>query len=174
MKIHNGMRPQDIVILLKISTFKSRPWMAKELAQSLKISPAEVSDSLNRSKIAGLLSSDKKRLMCNALLEFMFYGLRYVFPAELGGIVRGMPTAHSAPPLNERIVSQGMYVWPWAKGKERGQAVKPLYRTVPEVCIVDRELYELLALTDALRIGRTRERQLAIDEMKKRIITENL
>jgi hypothetical protein len=42
MKKHNGMRPQDIVVLLKIIAVKHDDWYYSDLAQSLKISPSEI------------------------------------------------------------------------------------------------------------------------------------
>ena len=42
MRKHNGMRPQDIVILLKIMLLSGRKWTFAELASSLQISEAEV------------------------------------------------------------------------------------------------------------------------------------
>lgn len=170
MKKHRGMRSQDIVVLLKIAALGEREWFAKELAFTLDISQSEVSESLNRSQIAGLLSADKKKLMKNNLLDFLEYGLRYVYPAEPGAIQRGMPTAHNAPPLNNIILSEESYVWPWAEGEIRGQAVEPLHPGVPGACIKDPALYELLALTDAIRLGRVREKQQAIDELRIRIL----
>ncbi len=170
MKKHKGMRPHDVVILLKIATLKDQPWLAKDLAQSLNISASEVSESLNRSKLAGLISGDKKRLMKNNLLEFLEHGLRYVFPAEAGAIQRGMPTAHSAPPLSRFIAADEAYVWPWPEGQARGQAIEPLHRGVPGACAKDPFLYELLALTDALRLGRAREKQQAMEALRQRIL----
>ena len=169
MKKHNGMRPQDIVILLKIVSMDERSWLAKDLSQSLGISRSEVSESLNRSKIGGLLSADKKMIMRKALLEFLVHGLKYVYPAEPGAIQRGLPTAHSAPPLNSAFEGEEHYVWPWAEGTVRGQAIEPLHPQVPEVCRSDEKLYELLALVDSLRLGRARERINAMEELKKRI-----
>jgi hypothetical protein len=168
MKKHNGMRPQDIVILLKIAISPNNLF-AKDLSYSLKISASEISESLNRSAIAGFLSNDKKILMKNALLEFLEFGLKYVFPQKPGAIVRGIPTAHSAPPLNELIQGGEIYVWPYARGKIRGQAIEPLYHTVPEICTQDNEIYELLALADALRLGKVREQKLAISELRRRM-----
>ena len=55
MKKHNGMRPQDIVILLKMITIRKSTWLFKDLAEELKISPSEISESLNRSQIAGFI-----------------------------------------------------------------------------------------------------------------------
>jgi|ERR1035438_373583 hypothetical protein len=168
MKKHSGMRPQDIVILLKMA-ISPHNWLAKDLSNSLKISASEISESLNRSAIAGLLSDDKKILMKNSLLEFLEFGLKYVFPQKPGAIVRGLPTAHSAPPLNQLLQGGEIYVWPFARGEFRGQSIEPLYRTVPEICSQDQELYELLALTDALRFGKVREQNLAITELRRRI-----
>ena len=170
MKKHRGMRSQDIVVLLKIAALGEHEWFAKDLAITLNISQSEVSESLNRSQIAGLLSADKKKLMKNNLLDFLEYGLRYVYPAEPGAIQRGMPTAHNAPPLNNIISAEVSYIWPWAEGEMRGQAVEPLHPGVPGACIRDPVLYELLALTDALRLGRVREKQQAIGELRIRLL----
>ena len=128
MKKHSGMRSQDIVVLLKIAALREAEWFGKDMAYALGISQSEVSESLNRSQIAGLLSDGKKRLMKNNLLDFLQHGLRYVFPAEPGAIQRGMPTAHNAPPLNQHISAEEPYVWPWAEGEARGQAIEPLHR----------------------------------------------
>ena len=49
----------------------------------------------------------------------------------------------------------------------RGIALAPLYKTVPIAAMRDPLLYEKLALVDALRDGRTRERKLAEQELKK-------
>ena len=95
--------------------------------------------------------------------------MKYVFPQKPGALVRGIPTAHSASPLKELLHSDEIFVWSFATGDARGQAIEPLYKTVPEVSKHDEKLYELLALSDALRIGRIREQKLAMEELKKRI-----
>lgn len=169
MKKHNGMRPHDIVVLLKISTFRDKNWYSKDVAVQTKISPGEVSESLERSVIAGLISNDKKTLMKSALLEFLLYGLKYVFPAIPGAITRGIPTAHSTSPLKNFIQSNEPYVWAHPEGTEKGQSIEPLYAKAPDACIEDRELHELLSLVDALRIGKSREKEIAIEELKKMI-----
>lgn len=170
MKKHNGMRPQDIVVLLKIIAVKHDEWYNSDLAYSLRISPSEISEVLNRCKIAGLIDSKKRKVHINSFIEFLIYGLKYVFPAEPGAMVRGIPTAHSAPPINEHI-SQGedVYVWPYAKGNKRGQAIEPLYKTLPGMVQEDELFYELLAIVDTIRVGRVREIKIAIDELKKRL-----
>lgn len=169
MKNHSGMRPQDIVILLKIATLKDHHWLMKDIAYGLFISASEVSESINRSMIAGLIASDKKTLMKEALLEFLQYGIKYTYPQRPGAISRGIATAYSAEPLSQLINSSEPIVWPFAEGDIRGQAIEPLHPSVPKACLQDQDLYKLLAITDALRIGKSREREYAINELRKRI-----
>jgi hypothetical protein len=169
MKKHSGMRPHDILILLKIALYKHQSWLMKDLARDLRISPSEISESVNRSAQAALLSQDKRSLMRMALLEFLQFGLPYAFPQKPGAVVRGIPTAHSAPPLNAIIQSDENYVWPSSRGTMRGQAIEPLYKSVPQAIEKDSQLYEMLALVDAVRVGKARERELAVRELGKRI-----
>ena len=138
------------------------------MAEALGLSQSEVSESVSRSKYSGLLDPTGKIVMKLALLEFIQYGLRYVFPQQPGPIVRGVPTAHSASPLKNEIQSSEAYVWPYGKGNVRGHSIIPLYVSVPEAALKDEKLHELLALVDAIRVGRARERDIAIIELKKR------
>ena len=163
------MSPHDIVILLKIVSYGDQAWLQTPLAAALGISQSEISKSLNRSKHAGLLAPNGKTVMKLALMEFLQFGLRYVFPIQPGAVLRGVPTAHSASPLKEEIQSSEAYVWPYGKGTVRGHSILPLYPTVPEAALKDAKLDELLALVDALRVGRARERELAVRELKKRL-----
>jgi hypothetical protein len=168
MKKHNGMRPQDIVVLLKLISLKDNEWKNIDLAYSLKISTSEIAESLNRSMIAGLLDSSKKKVHQKSLKEFLIFGLKYVFPVQPGTMVRGIATAHSAPPINQEIISGNEhYVWPYHLGDTRGQAIEPLYKTVPEIVRNDSSLYKLLVIVDIFRIGRARELKIAIKELEK-------
>lgn len=168
MKRHNGMRPQDVLILLKKVTKNGKNLLNKDIAASLKISQSEVSEALERCRIAKLVDRNKQKINIMALEEFLIYGLKYVFPAQPENIVRGVPTAFSATPIKEQI-SQGTekYVWPYNKGTERGQGIEPLYKSVPEIVNDDAELYELLVIVDTLRIGKIREIEIAKSELKK-------
>ncbi len=167
MKIQENIRPQDVVILLKIIALGEQEWFHHTLAHDIGISQSEVSQK--RSRYAGLIDESRKKVMKMALLELLEHGIRYVFPQRPGALVRGIPTAHSASPLNKVIQSDENYVWPSAKGQVRGQAVIPLYPSVLEAIEKDSQLYELLALVDAIRVGRAREVQLAKKELEKRL-----
>lgn len=86
----------------------------------------------------------------------------------IGGIVCGIPRAASAIPFSESITSgEESYVWIYPTGPNRGQAIEPLYHSVPQATMRDADLYKLLAVTDALRMGRAREREPAIQELNK-------
>lgn len=164
------LKPQDIVILLKIIALGDSSWYHHTIAEDLNMSQSEVSQSLNRSKYAGLIDSTKKKVNKLAFTELLLNGISYVFPQQPGPIVRGLLTAHSAQPLNKIINSNENYVWPYAKGLDRGQAIVPLYSTAVQASLKDQNLYELLTLVDAIRVGRTREKELAKTELKKRLL----
>lgn len=165
------MRPQDIAILLKILTLVEKPWQSKDLAASLHISASEVSESLQRSAYAGLFQKQSRQVSRLALFDFLIYGFRFVFPQQPGALTQGIPTAHSAMPLKAMISDSGVqYVWPVARGPVKGQAIEPLYAGAAAAAQEDPNLYELLILVDALRVGRARERELAQLELKKRIL----
>jgi hypothetical protein len=163
------MKPQDVVVLLKVIALNNDNWQQIPLATALKMSQSEISQSVARSKFAGLLDDSGKKVMRQALYDFLQYGLAVVFPIKPGAVVRGVPTAHSAAPLNKEISSGEDYVWPYAKGSARGQGITPLYATAPQAALDDEQLYAMLALVDALRVGRVREKNIAIQELKNRI-----
>ncbi len=170
MRKHGGMRPHDIAVLLKIISLGNVGWRVVDLAAALFLSQSEISESLNRCKIARFVDHSKRVVHRGALLEFLKYGLRYVFPVEPGSLVRGIPTAHSAKPLSSFIRSEAdVYVWPFDMGMVRGQAIEPLYENAAKAAFEDSKLYELLALTDALRVGKSREYSLAVKELTRRI-----
>lgn len=164
-----NMKPQDVLILLKIIALDDEQWQQTPLAQALKMSQSEVSQSVARSKYSGLLDIKGKRVMRKPFMDFLEHGLALVFPAKPGALVRGVPTAHSAVPLKNEISSDENFVWPFAHGTLRGQGIAPLYATVPQAAMEDEHLHALLALCDALRVGKTREKNLAIKELKKRL-----
>ncbi len=93
MKKHSEMRPHDIVILLKIMTYGDNAWYIKDTASELFISQSEVSESLNRSVLAGLISNNKKSVMKSALFDFPVYDLKYVYPVKPEAMVRGIKTS---------------------------------------------------------------------------------
>jgi predicted transcriptional regulator len=165
------MRPQDIVVLLKIISKKDQVWQNKDLAQELFISQSEISESLNRSSMGGLIEHEKKKkVYTNSLIEFIEHGLHYVFPAIPGSMVNGLLTAHSHPIMQKIFHSELNYVWPDPRGDVRGQSIEPLYKQQVKAARKDESLYLMLALIDVVRVGRVREMEFAMAELKKNIL----
>mgnify|MGYP006268975753 CR=1 FL=1 len=164
------MRPQDIVILLKIITIHPKQWQYRDLAADLSISISEISDSLHRSHIAGLIDETRRRVHRQSLMEFIEHGLHYVFPQIPGTLVTGMPTGHSHDFFKKQFESDIIYVWPDDNGSIRGLSISPLHKSVTQAIRKDQLLYKLLACIDVIRIGNIREIKVALKELKKEIL----
>ncbi|MCB1584497.1 MAG: transcriptional regulator [Xanthomonadales bacterium] len=178
------MKSQDIVILFKLVSLHAKKerdgssvfgdedealFSFRSLERYTGIAKSQISRSLNRMYEVGLakIGSDmgNPRVNKQALLEFVVYGIRYVFPAKTGELTRGIPTSVAAPVLKDVIKSSGdlIPVWPDANGTKKGLAVEPLHKNVGQAIQGDHLMYDLLALTDAIRIEQVRTRHVAIE-----------
>jgi hypothetical protein len=166
------LKPQDIVVLLKlVDAGGKRPTYAR-LAADLYMSPSEVHASIRRARAARLIHGPEldERVNTKALEEFLVHGIRYAFPPQKGGITRGIPTASAAEPLNRKVTQEEpVPVWPFERGSRRGYAFSPLYKRAPQAALKNPRLYELLALVDAVRDGGARARELAKSELSDRL-----
>lgn len=168
------LKKQDIVILLKLVALGPQPWTYQRIAAELSMSQSEVHAGVRRAVAARLMNDETAtngRPNYPALREFLIHGVRYAYPPKHGGLTRGMPTGYAAAPLNKVIApsSDPPPVWPYAEGAVRGLSLEPLYPSVPAAAARDPKLYELLALVDAMRDGRARERSFAAKEFEERI-----
>lgn len=169
------LNPQDIVVLMKLLGYEGKRPPYSQMAFELCLSPSQVYNSFLRARKARLLceSESEERPNVSNIQEFLLHGVKYAFPPERGGLTRGLPTAYAAPPL-DKLITLGKDpppVWPYANGKTRGYAFAPLYKTVPKAALLDQNLYEILALIDAIRDGKARERQIAEEELRQRLHT---
>jgi predicted transcriptional regulator len=167
---HNGMRPQDVAILLKIALQGKAKWKMVTLAEAMEISVSEVSESLNRSRIAGLIDFKKQAVARQNLWEFMVHGVKYVFPAETGALVRGIPTAHSHPQVRDRFSGNLQYVCRDSEGDTFGLAISPFYARQASAMRKDQVFHKVMAMVDLLRIGKLREQKMAMEELEKLIL----
>jgi len=172
------LKPQDCVLLLKIVAHRGKNWPQRALAAELCISLFEVNKAISRLVNAGLLRKvniDGIKLLPNlmATKEFLIYGLKYCFPAKLGELTPGIATSIASPILKDSFLleDEPLPVWPYGKGKIRGVALTPLYKNVPQSLDEhpDDDFYDLLALVDAIRQGRARERAVAIKMLKEKL-----
>jgi DNA-binding Lrp family transcriptional regulator len=167
MVADQSLKPVDLVVALRLAEAPEAKY--EELSGDLGISPSTAHASVRRLRAAGLLRPDSRTVNRLALSEFLAHGVRYAFPARLGPEMRGVPTAHAAPPLAEHIVAEDVLVWPSASGSSRGRAISPLYPRATELPERCPSLYQSPALVDALRVGRARERRLALEAIRRKL-----
>lgn len=170
-----ALKPHDVVVVLQLCRHgQPRPSYA-QIAGELLMSSSEVHAAVGRAVASGLVHGAElgNRPRLAAVEEFVLHGLRYAFPAERGGPTRGVPTSYAAEPLRKLVLcgDEPALVWPYSAGPSRGNAFGPLYRAAPRAALQDSVLYEYLALVDALRDGRARERKLAEEMIVSRLRT---
>lgn len=142
-------------------------YSARNMEKLTGISKSQINLSLRRCVDVGLAKYDRKtgvpKTNSRALYEFIIYGLKYVFPAKPGELVRGIATTFSAPILKDKLLSAGEFklVWPNADGNTKGLAIEPMFKSVGYAVRYDPTLYAMLALVDAIRMGQPREKNLA-------------
>lgn len=186
--------PQDVLVILKLVANRNAGKSATyaQLGEELSTSASQVFRAVQRAKEARLLNpltvppppglteneshEDESAVLLQRpnpgnLKEFLIHGVKYVFPAKRGGPTRGIPTAEAASPLAKHFSQDFALppVWPHPNGSVRGIEFSPLHKSVPQAALRDQGLYELLALVDAIREGRAREREIAIRELIARI-----
>lgn len=150
-------------------------YTARALEKETGISKSQINLALNRCIDVGLAKKDRKtgvpRANTQVLFNFIVHGIKYVFPVKSGEITRGISTAFAAPVLNQKLMSAGEFVmvWPDARGSTKGQSIEPLFKSATYAIKRDPELYALLALVDAIRIGQPREAKLAADMLQQRL-----
>lgn len=147
------------------------PYSVRGLAQLTGIGKSEISNALSRCIFSGLARQSRDdgppTVNTKALLEFLVYGIRYVFPVKMQENTRGIATCLTAPIFEGELRSvEQPPVWPYAKGNSSGPAVEPLYKTVPMAVNKDPQLYAMLASVDSIRLGLPRERNLAIKKLE--------
>lgn len=113
------------------------------------------------------LADNPVRPHAHNVAEFALHGAKYAFPGVCLPLAVGVPTSHSAPAF-AGVFAPGStdFVWPHPNGSVRGVGVEPLHPAVPFAAMQDATLYELLALFDALRVGKARERGMAMERLQ--------
>lgn len=163
------LHPHDVVVALKLA-LHDRPLSYAKLAEELGVSASQAHAAVQRAAQAKLLDPGSRSVNRAALLEFLLHGLKYMCPLQLGPVTRGVPTAHSAEPLRKMFGDADALVWPDPEGDVRGESIEPLYKSVPFAARRDPKLHAGLALVDAIRGGRARERKLASEALEKMIL----
>ncbi len=162
-KLGRVLKPQDILVSLKLVVHEDRRWTYEGLADDLGLSASGVHAAVGRAVQCGLVAHKSHHPIRPALFEFLVHGVKYVFPAVIGRRRRGTLTGPSADPLSRYLASSeaSPYVWPDARGEARGESLEPIYETVPQASARDPRLYALLTVVDGIRVGGARVREVA-------------
>ena len=175
------LKPQDCAILIKLLAHPDVQYSQRQLSEQLNISLSEVNAGIKRLIESGLLRKEGTKQsnivpIVAAAQEFLIHSLKYMLPVKLGEYTRGIPTSVAAPIFRSKISmgEEPVPVWPAATGKQRGVALLPIYSSIPKAIQEnpDQNFYELLALIDAIRQGRARERNIAIKILKEKLHNE--
>lgn len=154
----------------------------RNLGNSLGISKTEISSSLRRSIESNLLAFKEIKIerminlndfdwMINAkaLFNLIQHGFPYFYPIKQIGMTYGLETGFAAPILSGELTSAGdkPYVWATEHGNALGLGIEPIYKSVPFAASNDEYVYNCFALIDAFRIGRPREKHIALNILEE-------
>lgn len=166
-------RSLDVYVWLKLCIDSGGKTYA-QLGEELGMSASEIHAAVRRGGEAGLVKPESKRVVREAFLDYLLHGVRYAFPAVPGRLVRGMPSGYSAPCLAGVFSEVDLpVVWENAEGSVRGQSVEPLHPSAVQASKRDEDFYRVLALVDALRCGRARERTAAAARLKEILLHDS-
>jgi len=173
-----NLKPQDVLVACKIfaQNLLRAECLYVSLAEDLGLSTSTVHESVERCRKSLLLLPSGWNVSAKYLRDLLVVAVPRVFYAVRGGVGRGLPTSVHAPVLAGKFKATGLpVVWredDAPEGLPEGQGLEPLYPTVPAACRLDNVLYELLALSDVMRIGSASERTLAVDLVDRRLASK--
>ena len=169
------LKGQDVVILLKLVAYPQKPWNRLRLSQSLEMNYSTLHGAVERLVQVKLIGSTEQDECLRAntvnVKELLFHSLRFFFPPESGGLIRGVPTGYAAPVFEGlfAIGSEPPPVWASALGTVQGFSLTPLVKNAAKLAQNDARLYEFLAMADVLRGGRAREVEQAKAMLENRM-----
>ena len=162
------LRPSDVVVACQLAVTTDKTFVG--LATTTGLSVGETHNAVRRLALAGLLSPGARRPVGEVLLRFLVYGVPHAFPAVVGPETVGVATALGAPVFEGVLAAADAHVWPDPDGAVRGLALTPLFSKASALPKRNPVLYGLLTLIDALRVGQVRERKVAEELLRDRLL----
>lgn len=164
------LQPIDIVLVAALLGLEEPARETfSQLAATLGSSTSTLNRAVTRLATAGLVRRTRRGSLTprdcevdrHATHELLVHAVRFFMPATLGLPHVGVPTAHAGPDLATRICASEPYVWPTVDGDAHGPTIEPLDPCVPSLAKQHPLFHRIMALVDACRVGRVRERTLA-------------
>ncbi|MGO9833065.1 MAG: MarR family transcriptional regulator [Polyangiaceae bacterium] len=169
--VDNRLLPIDLLVVMKLVTHEGESTSVRHLEDELGLSKSAAANSLQRLRELGLVKdgpSHGRRVNKLLLRDCLEHAARWIAPARVGDFELGLPTAHAAESFKQKLTGdEDPVVMPLPHGPLRGRAVTPLHPLAPAAAAKDPKLHRLLAVVDAFRIGRARDRQVAVAELRK-------
>ncbi|MGF1679452.1 MAG: hypothetical protein ACFCUX_09705 [Candidatus Methylacidiphilales bacterium] len=171
--VRPSLKPYDPVIACYLASLES--WSNyRKVAGELSMSHSMLHSSVARLRETRLISADLKKVNKKQLLDFIRHGVPCVFHSSPGEMTIGIPTSHGCPILKKLYSDENTaYVWPHKCGEKQGYAVEPLHRKFPDACLENELLYNICGCIDGIRIGRARDKQLALEALTNLLDYEN-
>ena len=156
--------PFDLVVALRLTEAAGT---FAQIAEELAVAPSQVHLAVRRLGAAGLLRPGARSTNARALHQLLTHGVRFVFPASKGTLAHGVPTAYSAPPLSAEVDALDVLVWsaPLHPAAVLGFSIAPLYRGAHTLIDRSPRTYQMLAVTDTLRLADASIRLIATARM---------
>ncbi|GEM46657.1 hypothetical protein [Deinococcus cellulosilyticus] len=167
-----NLKDQDVLLLVVLTSTSAPPQGYQGLADFTGISLSETHSSIKRLDRSGLVHKGEVGFKAHSqrALEFFLHAIKYLYPPEYGPETRGVATLHHVLPFSEHFPEETpRTVWPDAEGTQRGTALIPIHKYAPSIARNHPQVHQTLALLDALRAGRNRERTLAEKHLSKRL-----
>jgi hypothetical protein len=167
------LRPLDLVVALKLHSMEGSRRTYQRLAEELGISVSQAHKAVRRAAEARVLGGasrlEDRALRTRPVLPFLTDGVRFVFFPTFGPEARGVVTGTAGLSGETELVGGKQLVWPAAWASDWGMALEPLDKCVPRAAQADGPFRRSLVLIDLVRVGGTREREVA-----SRLLAETL
>lgn len=168
------LKGQDIALIIKllIKQKVNEKIEFKGIAYELFISQSEVSKGIIRLEKSKLLlrnNDNEIEIHKRELVEMLIHGFKYFFPSEINILTRGIATAYSPPLIKQYMLHEKPYVWPYINGKNKGLALTPIYKTLPNALdrFPDEHFYKIMSALDLIRLGGNRENKIASEILEQ-------
>ncbi len=181
------LKGQDIILLILLRLNPKTAWTFESISAILGISASQCHAAQKRLKLAGLVGINPEspwHVSGTSCSELIIHSIKYFFPPKIGSVSRGIPTAHSAEFVAKNFTSeidnQNNFVWRHPEGTIRGNSLEPIHSSQLKFIPINsnfnelqKSMYEVLVCIDLLRVGRAREKNWAIDFLKKKFSNES-
>lgn len=166
----DALQPVDLLVALKLAASGDMDMSLRDIEEQLGVPRSTASLSLKRLGSHRIVRDigGKRKIQRIALRDLIEGGIRWIAPGEVGDFELGLLTSHAAEPLASHLMGDPEpLVMPLPHGPARGRAVTPIHPLAPQAAAKDEQLYRLLVIADAFRVGRARDREVARRELRR-------